>query len=116
MFCKVHHFADGIKLLHFNKSIAKLNNFVSCGMKNLVQWFYANKISLNVQKTEMVIFNHQREKLDGDIKIKVNRKKLYTSHFVKNLVKLCIKIDKNLNWKHHVNDIAVKLNLSTLTH
>lgn len=43
-------------------------------MKNLVQWLNANKISMNVQKSEIVIFNHQREKLDGDIKIKLSRK------------------------------------------
>ena len=29
-FCKVHHFADNTNLLHLNKSIAKLNKFVSC--------------------------------------------------------------------------------------
>ena len=74
IFCKVHYFADDIKLLPLNKLIAKLNKFVNRGMKNLVQWLNANKISMNVQKSEIVIFNHQREKLDGDIKIKLSRK------------------------------------------
>ena len=54
--------------------MAKLNKFVNRGMKNLVQWLNANKISMNVQKSEIVLFNHQREKLDGDIKIKLSRK------------------------------------------
>ena len=31
-------------------------------MKNLTDWLNANKISLNVQKTELVIFKHQRQK------------------------------------------------------
>ena len=43
-------------------------------MKNLTDWLNANKISLNVQKTELVIFKHQRKKLGGEIKIKLNRK------------------------------------------
>ena len=43
-------------------------------MKNLVQWLNANKISMNVQKSEIVIFNLQREKLDSDIKITLSRK------------------------------------------
>ena len=40
-------------------------------MKNLTDWLNANKISLNVQKTEFVIFKHQRKKLEGDITIKL---------------------------------------------
>ena len=57
-------------------------------------------------KTELVIFKHQK-KLDTEIKIKLNRKQLYPSQSVKYLD---IKIDQNLNWKDHINDIAVKLN------
>ena len=76
-------------------------------MKNLTVWLNANKISLNVDKTELVIFKHQRKKLDTEIKIKLNRKRLYPSQSVRYLG---IKIDQNLNWKDHINDIAVKLN------
>ena len=45
--------------------------------------------------------------LDIDIKIKLSRQKLYLSQSVKYPG---IKIDENLNWKDHINDIAVKLN------
>ena len=34
-FCNLHHFADDTNLLHFNKSIAKLNKLVNQDMKNL---------------------------------------------------------------------------------
>ena len=61
--CKVHHFADDTNLLHFNKSVATLNKFVNLDMKNLTVWLNANKISLNVDKTEAVIFKHQRKKI-----------------------------------------------------
>ena len=73
-FCKVHHFADDTNLLHFNKSVVKLNKLVNQDMKILTVWLSANKISLNVEKTELVIFKHQRKKLDTEIKIKINRK------------------------------------------
>ena len=42
-------------------------------------WLNANKISLNVKKTEVVTFKHQRKKLDTETKIKLNRKQLYHS-------------------------------------
>ena len=59
------------------------------------------------KKTELVIFKHQRKKLDSPIKIKLNHKRLYPSKSVKYLG---INIDKNLNWKQHIHDIAIKLN------
>ena len=49
-FCKVHHFADDTNLLHFNKSVKRLNKYVNLDMKNLTEWLNANKISLNVKK------------------------------------------------------------------
>ena len=76
-------------------------------MKNLIDWLNANKISLNVQKTELVIFKHQRKKIDSKVKIKLSRKQLYPTDSVKYLG---IRIDENLNWKHHVSDVAIKLN------
>ena len=64
-FCKVHHFADDTNLLHFSKSITKLNKYVNVDMKNLTGWFNANKFSLNMQKAELVIFKNQRNRLDS---------------------------------------------------
>ena len=91
-FCKIHHFADDTNLLHFNKSVAKLNKLVNLDMKNV--WLNANKMSLNVDKTELVIFKNQRRKLDTEIKIKLNRKRLYPCQSVRYLG---IKTDQNLN-------------------
>ena len=48
-----------------------------------------------MKKTELVIFKHQRKKLDSP------------SRSVKYLG---IKIHENLNWKQHIHDIAIKLN------
>ena len=68
-FCKVHHFADDTNLLHFNKSVAKLNNLANQDMENLTVWLNANKISLNVEKTKLVIFKRQRRNLALRLKL-----------------------------------------------
>ena len=52
---------------------ADLNHLVNC----------LNKISLNVKKTEMVIFNSKQKKLEGDLKIKLCGKRLYPTEIVK---------------------------------
>ena len=67
-FCKVHHFADDTNLIHFSKSVNRLNKHVNLDLKNLTYWLNANIIALNVKKTELVIFKHQRKKLDSPIK------------------------------------------------
>ena len=66
-----------------------------------------NKISLNVKKTEMVIFKSKQKKLEGYLKIKLCSKRLYPTESVKYLG---VKIDTNLTWQHHVNDLSIKLN------
>ena len=70
--CKIHHFADDTNLLHINNSIKKLNKAVSSDLRNLTDWLNANKISLNVSKTELILLKPKMEKLDFDHKLKLN--------------------------------------------
>ena len=90
-----------------SNSIKKLNKLVNADLKHLVHWLNANKISLNVKKTEMVIFKSKQKKFEGDLKIKLCGKRLCPTEIVKYLG---VKIDTNLNWEHHVNDLSIKLN------
>ena len=105
-YCKVRHFAD-TNLFHKNKSVKNLNKLVNHDMKQLNNWLSANKISLNVEKTELVIFKSPRKVLSDEIKIKLTGKRLYPSNSVKYLG---VRIDKFLHWHDQVNNIAVKLN------
>ena len=104
---KVHHFVDDTNLLCLGNSIKKLNKLVNADLKRLVNWLNANKISLNVKKTEIVIFKSKQKKFEGDLKIKLSGKRLYPTESVKYLG---VKIDTNLSWQCHVNDLSVKLN------
>ena len=63
-FCKVHHFADDNNLLYICKSIEQLNKFVIFDLKNFPNWLNTNKISLNISKTELIIFKPRMTKVD----------------------------------------------------
>ena len=76
-------------------------------MKNLTNWLNANKICLNVSKTEVVLFKSSRKLTDVPLKLKLNGKRLYPTNSVKYLG---INIDENLNWKQQISDIAIKWN------
>ena len=106
-YCKVHHFADETNLLYTNNSIKKLNKMLNKDLKNLTNWLNANKISLNVDKTEMILFKLIKKPLDCQLKLQPNGKRLYQISSVKYLG---IKIDQYLNWQDHINNTAIKLN------
>ena len=55
----------------------------------------------------MVIFKSKQKKFEGDLKIKLCDKRLYPTESVKYLG---VKIDANLSWQYHVNDLSIKLN------
>ena len=106
-FCKVHHFVGDTNLRHISKSIKKLNKLVNFDLKNLSSWLNANRISLNVSKTELIKFKPRMEKVDFDLNLKLNGKRLYPTKFVKYLD---IKIDNSLTWNEPINEIVIKLN------
>ena len=53
-YCKVNHFAGDMHLFHTNKSVKNLNKLVNHDIKQLNNWLSANKISLDVEKTELI--------------------------------------------------------------
>ena len=55
------HFADDTCLLNIKDSIKKINKVVNKDSKFLIQWLHANKISLNVAKTEVIIFRRKKK-------------------------------------------------------
>ena len=62
-FCKVHHFADDTNLLQIGDYIKKFKKFVDFDLKNLSNWLKnADKISLNVSKTEIIMFKPRKKK------------------------------------------------------
>ena len=100
------HFADDTCLLNVKQSIKEINKSVNKDLKSLLHWLNANKISLNVTKTEVVIFRAKGKVFDTDLKLKMCGKKLYPSHHVKYLG---VYLDEYLNWATHVNQLCVKL-------
>ena len=100
--CEVHHFADNTNLLIISKSLKRLNKLLNIDPRNFTNWLNANKISMNVSKTELISFKPKRKPLDFNMKIK-----LFPTDSVKYIG---VKIDSKLIWKSHVNATATKLN------
>ena len=55
----------------------------------------------------MEIFKSKEKKFDDDLRIKLCGERLYVLESVKYFG---VKIDTNLSWQYHVNDLSIKLN------
>ena len=79
------HFADDTCLLDVKDSIKKINEAVIKDLKFQIQRLNANKISVNITKSEVIIFRRKKKQLDFDLNLKICGKKLQASIYVKYL-------------------------------
>lgn len=103
-------FADDTNLLFHNIDLDTLINTTNNQLKGIDNWFSANLLKLNYEKTQMIIWSphHQLDvnKLYIKDKIKISEVIL---NFVPNLTYLGIKIDEALNWQAHITYIIKKI-------
>ena len=80
----------------------------------IVEWLTANKLSVNIKKTNFVIFHPYQERPSHDtvnIKVYDNCLNKYFNLERKEYVKyLGVMIDNHLSWKQHINYVALKIN------
>jgi len=108
-YSQVFHFADDTSLLCSGPSLKAIKKRVNIDLKLLCKWLNANKIALNVAKTEVILFRHPNKSINYDVRLKLNGKKLTFSPSVRYLG---ITIDSHLNWSFHIKNLATKLSRS----
>ena len=101
-----HHFADDTNFLYVSKSLKKIQKYINLDLRYVCNWLKANKISLNASKTEMLVFRDPRRKIDYNLKIKIDGKKVTPSKFVKYLG---IYLDNYLSWHQQEQDMRSRL-------
>ena len=106
MYSTTRHFADDTCLLNVNNSLKQLKKHMNRDLKNLYNWLIANKISLNKDKTEVLLFRQPNKNINYNLKLKLNGKILKFANSVKYLG---VHLDPFLNWSYHVDSLAPKL-------
>ena len=105
-------FADDTNLLYVDRSLKNLEITVNKELAKVSDWLIANKLTLNIKKSNFVIFCPRQKKLTPQPTIKLfdsNSQRLVTLD-CKNYVKyLGILIDDHLSWKYHIDHIATKI-------
>ena len=105
-------FADDTNILFADKNLKSLELYINQELNKVYDWLTANKLTLNIKKSNFIIFCPAQRKLSYQPKIVIfdnkQNKKAALEH--KDYVKyLRILIDKNLSWKHHIDNIFIKV-------
>ena len=99
------HFADDTCQLNIQSTISKINRSLNKNLKELSFWLNENKISLNVAKTEVILFKTKHKSCNTELTLKLCSKRLFKTKYLRYLG---IKIDENLKWKIYIHDLASK--------
>ncbi len=98
-------FAEDTNIFVTGKSIDQIIQSLNVELEKLVQWLYANKLSLNTDKTHYIIFSLRKNTVSNSdvcINNQVIRQVTHTKF-------LGIYLDSKLNWAIHINYIKNKI-------
>ena len=84
-----------------------MNKTVNFDLSNLVQWLRANKISLNVNKTEIVVFRIPTKQIHKKPNFPLSRRKIELTHYTKYLGVIT---DKHLPFSEYMDILKQKFN------
>ena len=82
---EMHHFADDTNLLYSSNSMTKISRYINHKLKVVVHWLRANRISLNVDNTEIVIFRPKGKDITKKLNFRISDQQIYISKQVKYL-------------------------------
>ena len=96
-------YADDTTLLLSTDNLDTLFNHINQELIHVAVWFYDNRLSINLTKTNYLLFNKSAA---DNYKITFHDYKLERKSNTKFLV---IIIDDKLLWRDHINSLVVKL-------
>ena len=94
-------FADDTNLFLVGDDLKEVCETMSLELYKLSRWFQANKLSLNVSKTNFMIFNNK--KCDDNYMLSINITRVFVTKF------RGVHLDFQLNWSKHISVIKNKI-------
>ena len=86
------------------------NEVLNVELDKIFQWLCANKLSVNIKKTKYILFHNLHKNIEN---IKLDLKLNNTSiERVNKFNFLGVTLDEHLNWKCHIENIALKISRS----
>ena len=106
--CKSLLFADDTTIYKSHRNLQYLTWCIEDDMNRLMNWFKANKLTLNIQKTVCILF--QKPGSNKTIQIRIEN---ITIHNTTETKFLGIWLDENCKWNTHIQKLSLKLTRNT---
>ena len=71
-----HLFADDSNLFYSCRHIDDLERTLNSELLNINNWLFANKLSLNIEKSKFVVFRPLQKKTPSPLKLAINNRQL----------------------------------------
>ena len=91
-------FADDTNIFYSHTDASYLMEVVNLELKKITCWFYTNKLSINVKKSNFIIFRPRQNRQTLDLAFNISN---YSIDRVKEATFLGIILDEHLTWKSH---------------
>ena len=102
-------FADDTSIYYSHSDIKQLEATLNSELQNLDIWMKSNKLSVNISKSNYLIFHPSQKKLSLNLILKYDNQILVQKRHIKFLG---VYLDENLSWKIHINYISKKISES----
>ena len=99
-------FADDTNIYYESSDLLNIQKVVNRELRKVRKWLEANRLALNIEKTNFVIFHSPKHKLTDHIVLKIGKKKISQESHVRFLGVL---LDSTLSWRYHLTELAKKL-------
>ena len=102
-------FADDTTIYQSSTNIPDLYSNMNIELNNLTDWFGANKLSLNISKTNYMLFSNVLANNSNNMELKLGNTIISKCNNVKFLG---VYIDSKLKWDEHINRTKLKISKS----
>jgi hypothetical protein len=101
---KIRLFADDAGSFYFNNNLERMFNDAQIDLDNINKWLIANKLTINVAKTNYVIFSSI--KVYTELQLRIGNKIIQRCEYAKYLG---VFLDEHLKWNIHISKLCNKI-------
>jgi hypothetical protein len=101
-----HLFADDTNIFFSSKNLDLIQTTLNIELKNVSQWLNANRLALNIEKTNFIVFHSPKKKPHKVLSICIDNQSIREATSVKYLGVL---IDSTLSWRPHISELSKKI-------
>ena len=103
---KFYLFADDTNISFSSKDLDVIQKTINDELKYVSEWLVANRLALNTEKTNYIVFHSPKHRPYKQIIIHFDNEIIHNKNYIRYLG---ILIDSNLSWQSHILELSKKI-------